>query len=110
MSIRMVCIVYGGRDGFGLAVLNRLSLSTRSPKTCKMVSNSDLLSLATLLDEAAASAERAAGLVVRGDGAGEFALDEAGEAVGVRSLYAAISIPCQQPRIGLLTLASAPAH
>lgn len=56
-----------------------------------MVSNSDRFSLATaLLDaEAAAtapSAERAAGLPVRGEGAGELALDEAGEAEGVRSL------------------------
>lgn len=89
ISIKMVCMVYGGRDGFGLAVLKRLSFSTRSLRTCKIVSNSDLFSLAdiaTLLKEAAPSAERAAGLPVRGDGAGEFALDEAGDADGVRSL------------------------
>ncbi len=56
MSIRMVCMVYGGRDGFGLAVLNRLSLSTKSPSTCKMVSNSDRFSLATALLDAEAAA------------------------------------------------------
>lgn len=88
ISINIVCIVKGGRDGFGFAVLNRLSLSTKSLKTCNIVSKSVFFSIfGTIFGRAeeTPSADRD-GLPSLGECAGEFVLEETGEAVGVRSL------------------------
>jgi hypothetical protein len=88
MSINIVCIVKGGREGLGFAVLKRLSLSTRSLKTCNIVSKSVFFSFFGIrfgkADEPP-SADRD-GLPNLGECAGEFDLEDTGEAVGVRSL------------------------
>lgn len=78
----------GGLDGFGFAVLYLLSFKIKSLKTCKIVSKSVLLSFfentfGIVVETPSADRD---GLPKRGEGAGEFDLDETGEAVGVGSL------------------------